>query len=196
MIKENGESLCQGYLADQILFALLEKCDSNLAEKYRQGGCLKCGGKLHRGNFERKPRGGPGTWNERDSFCCADCRKRLTPPSVRFLGRKVYVGWVVVLVAAMRHGLTAQRVRLLREALGLKIDRRTLAHWREWWQHHFVQSAFWKMARARFTPPCCEKTLPRSLCEAFQVERRDRLLDLLKFLSPITTGSVPLERAF
>ena len=37
-------------------------------------------------------------------------------------------------------------------------------------------------------PPLCQETLPLSLCLSFQVaERRDRLLDLLQFLSPITT---------
>ena len=37
-------------------------------------------------------------------------------------------------------------------------------------------------------PPLCQKTLPLSLCLRFEVaERRDRLLDLLKFLAPITT---------
>ena len=29
--------------------------------------------------------------------------------------------------------------------------------------------------------------MPLSLCVSFEVERRDRLLDLLKFLAPITT---------
>jgi hypothetical protein len=29
--------------------------------------------------------------------------------------------------------------------------------------------------------------MPLSLCESFAVQRRDRLLDLLKFLAPITT---------
>jgi hypothetical protein len=28
--------------------------------------------------------------------------------------------------------------------------------------------------------------MPWSLCESFEVKRRDRLLDLLKFLAPIT----------
>jgi hypothetical protein len=36
-------------------------------------------------------------------------------------------------------------------------------------------------------PPLCQKTLPLSLCVSFDVERRDRLLDLLLFLAPITT---------
>jgi hypothetical protein len=36
-------------------------------------------------------------------------------------------------------------------------------------------------------PPVCEKSLRWSLGEVFDIERPDRLLDLLKFLSPITT---------
>jgi len=36
-------------------------------------------------------------------------------------------------------------------------------------------------------PPLCPKTMPLSLCVSFGVERRDRLLELLKFLAPITT---------
>ena len=102
-----------------------------------------------------------------------------------FLGRRVYAGLVVVLVSAMLHGLKPERVKLLREALG--IDRRTLERWRQWWLGRFVESSFWQEARARFMPPLCLKTMPLSLCESFEVERRDRLLELLKFLAPITT---------
>jgi hypothetical protein len=187
------ETWCQYYLADQQLQLLQEKVDADLAEKFREGGCLNCGGKVHRANYRRKPRGGAQRWNERDSFCCAQegCRKRLTPPSVRFLGRKIYTGTLVVLVSAMRHGLKAARIQVLRESLG--IDRRTLERWREWWLSSFVESLFWKAARARFMPPICEKALPWSLCQAFGLDRRDRLLDLLKFLSPITTRSVALK---
>ncbi len=100
----------------------------------------------------------------------------------------------MVLISAMRHGLKAQRVQALRESLG--IDRRTVERWRAWWLKHFVESCFWKAARARFLPLVCERTLPWSLCGVFGIDRRDRLLDLLKFLSPITTGSVPLHRIF
>ena len=88
-------------------------------------------------------------------------------------------------ISAMLHGLKPERVKLLREALG--IDRRTLERWRQWWLGRFVKSSFWQEARARFMPPLCLKTMPLSLCESFEVERRDRLLDLLKFLTPITT---------
>jgi hypothetical protein len=188
------ENLYQYHLADSQLQLLQEKVDSDLAEQCRQGGCLRCPGKLHRAAYRRKPRGGPERWNNRASFCCAEdgCRKRHTPPSVRFLGRKIYVGIVVILVSAMRYGLNPEGVRILCETLG--IDRRTLQRWRTWWLETFVKSVFWKAARARFIPLICEKTLPLSLCQAFEIDRRDRLLDLLKFLSPITTSSVPLDR--
>jgi hypothetical protein len=183
-----GESWCRKYLADQKLLQLAEKIDIDLTEEARSKGCLLCGGALHRSDYDRKPRGGP-QWDIRFSLCCAKegCRKRHTPPSVRFMGRRVYAGLVVVLVSAMAHGLTPERVKSLREALG--IDRRTLERWRQWWLGTFLESSFWREARARFMPPLCRKTMPLSLCQSFEVQRRDRLLDLLKFLAPITTPS-------
>ena len=44
-------------------------------------------------------------------------------------------------------------------------------------------------ARARFSPALNESALPYSLWEVFGAERRDRLLDLLRFLAPVTTTS-------
>jgi hypothetical protein len=177
------------------------KVDADVSDKVRHGGCLHCSGTLHSARYRRKPRGRPKQDGERkeevfrDSFCCDQdgCRKRHTPPSVRFLGRKVYWGFVVVLVSAMRHGLKPPRLKILCETLG--VDPRTVERWREWWLHAFVQSAFWKAARARFSPPIGPKALPQALCDVFGVDRRDRLLKLLQFLSPITTGSIPLEGA-
>jgi len=110
---------------------------------------------------------------------------------VRFLGRRVYAGLVVVLVSAMAHGLKPERVRCLRETL--QIDCRTLERWREWWLGLFVGSRFWKEARSRLMPPVCTKTLPLSLCLRFQVERIAGLLDLLGFLAPITTPQAGKE---
>jgi hypothetical protein len=34
------------------------------------------------------------------------CRSRTTPPSLRFLGRKVYLATIVVLVSMMQYGVT------------------------------------------------------------------------------------------
>lgn len=186
VLTTSSESWCQNQLADQQLHQLLEKVDLDLAEQAHQQGCLFCGGKLHRADYDRKPRGGP-EWDYRYSFCCAQegCRRRRTPESVRFMGRRVYAGLIVVLVSAMVHGLKPERVVRLRQALG--IDRRTLERWHQWWRVTLVESSFWRAARARFMPPLCQRTLPWSLCLRFQVERRDRFLELLKFLAPLTT---------
>jgi hypothetical protein len=192
------ENWCQRYLAKPSVYEMLAECDADLAEKCQQAGCLKCPageGRLHRSDYRRKPRGGPEKVQKeeawRESFCCdrEGCRKRHTPPSVRFLGRRVYWGVVVVLMAAMTHGIKPARVEVLREKLG--IDRRTLERWRRWWLTTFVESAFWKEARGRFIPPLCPKTLPWSLGEGFGIDRLDRLLDLLRFLGPLTTAWVP-----
>lgn len=187
----NRENQYQKHLANPRLYHFLEKVDVDLVEEVQKGGCQKCGGRLDRADYQRKPRGGVG-WPEepkRCSLCCAveDCRRRHTPPSVRFLGRRVYVGAVVVLVAAMVHGLKPERIAVLRQALN--ISHRTLERWRHWWREDFVASAFWKAAKARFTPPLDPSSLPRSLCESFHGEqRRDRLLALLEFLAPLSTS--------
>lgn len=128
------ENCCQKHLADKELPLLLEKIDKDFAEAARAQGCRRCGvGRLHVANIKRQPRGLPeGTeWDRRLSFCCDQdgCRCRATPPSVRFLGRKVYAGFIVVLLAAMCHGLSADRVRHLREITGA--DSRTLKRWRD-----------------------------------------------------------------
>jgi hypothetical protein len=56
-----------------------------------------------------------GVSTRRFSFCCAvdGCRSRATPPSLRFLGPKVYIAAIVVLIAVLRHGATALRMREL-----------------------------------------------------------------------------------
>jgi hypothetical protein len=185
--QQNEERWCQNHLADQRLFELLEKIDNDFAEQARKDGCQFCDAVLHCADYKRKPRGGPG-WKKRLSYCCSreGCRRRRTPPSVRFLGRRVYAGFIVVLVSVMLLGLSDRRVQRLREVL--PIARRTLQRWRQWWLETFVQSRFWKAERARFMPPVCEATLPRSLMHHFGIglDRRDRLLDLLRFLAPLT----------
>ena len=188
MLTISSESWCQNQLADQQLHQLLEKVDLDLAEQAHQQGCLFCGGKLHRADYDRKPRGGP-EWDYRYSFCCAreGCRRRRTPELVRFMGRRVYAGLVVVLVSARVHGLKPERVARLREALG--IERRTLERWHQWWLVTFVESSFGRAARARFLPPLCPRTRPGLLGLSFQVQRRDRRLALLRFLAPLTTPS-------
>ena len=90
-------------LAEGELYELLQRFDEDLAAEHRAGGCPRCGGVLHSARYRRKPRGFAGLapeYGRRLSFCCAraGCRQRATPPSLRFLGRKVYLGAVVVLL--------------------------------------------------------------------------------------------------
>jgi hypothetical protein len=151
-----------------------------------------CAGVLHRAAYPRKPRGPatvPAGYDRRHSFCCDvdGCRKRVTPPSVRFLGRRVFVGAVVVLASALRHGLTAARVRRLREALG--VSRRTLERWRAWWRETFADSPWWRGLRGRFAPPVATATLPRSLLARFGGDGMTPLVKLLELLAPITIGA-------
>src|SRR4051812_29709556 len=137
---------------------LLLKIDEDLAAAAQADGCGDCGAALHSATYPRKPRGGPvGLHETRFSFCCArdGCRRRHTPPSVRFLGRRVYLGAIVVLATAMQQGITATRAGRLREVLGVSL--KTLARWREWWRTAFVESVFWKAAKAAFSPPADER---------------------------------------
>lgn len=105
---------------------------------------------------------------------------------MRFLGRRVFLGAVVVLVATMRQGPTPRRVRELTALFG--VDRRTIAHWRTFWREHVPYTAFWKLARGRFVPSLAVADLPLALWKAF-IQRADSRADwqrLLEFFSPIT----------
>jgi hypothetical protein len=177
------------------LFAI----DKDLAEQTRTSAC-PCGGRLHCANYLRKPRGTlvqlPEPQCKRLSFCCdrEGCRKRVTPPSVRFLGPKVYLAAIVILISAMRQGASPRRVRELSARLGA--DRRTIARWQVFWREYFPQTPFWKIARARLAPLAEIVTLPYSLVDAFLTRhRRCRGWTLLlRFLSPITIpGALQIE---
>jgi hypothetical protein len=178
-------------------WSFLFSIDRDLAENARQRTC-PCGGRLHAANYPRKPRGRPDHLPEqygyRFSFCCDrdGCRKRLTPPSVRFLGRKVYLGAIVVLIAAMRQGATPRRVRELSKLVGA--DGATIARWQRFWREHLPQTPFWKVAKGRLFPRL--GNLPLSLVSAFVHGNDDHQGwgKLLRFLSPITiAGGLQIE---
>jgi hypothetical protein len=113
---------------------------------------------------------------------------------VRFLGPKVYLGAVVILISAMRQGPSPRRVRELCTRFGA--DSRTIARWQVFWRERFAQTPFWKIARARLVPVVEIVSLPYSLVDAFlsrhHICRGWRLL--LRFLSPITVpGGLQIE---
>src|SRR5277367_5831761 len=95
-------------------FTLLEQHDEGVARRVAAAGCRWCAGRLHRSDYDRKPRGAliaPAgeEFVRRFSLCCGreGCRKRATPPSVRFLGRRVYLGAVVIVASMVALALRA-----------------------------------------------------------------------------------------
>ena len=172
-------------------WSFLLAVDEDLAEETRKQGC-SCGGRLHSANYLRKPRGTPVQLPEpqllRLSFCCdrEGCRKRATPRSVRFLGRKVYLAAIVILVSAMRQGPTPRRVREL--SIRFNADESTIARWQSFWREHFPQTPFWKVARAGLVTFGEIKSLPYSLVDAFLSRHppSEGWVLLLRFLAPIT----------
>ncbi len=189
----------QELLRNASFWSFLCTVDQDLADTAHQEGC-PCGGQLHRANYPRKPRGGPDDlpkpYCQRLSFCCKrdGCRKRVTPPSVRFLGRKVYLGAVVILVSAMQQGPSAWRVEELSKLF--EADRRTISRWQVFWREHLPRTSFWKVERARLVPVVKIVVLPLSLLEAFvrTPDNREDWKRLLCFLSPITiTGGLQIK---
>jgi len=189
--------LYQSILADASLYELLLRLDEDIAAEAREKGC-PCNGQLHSARYRRKPRGVPQQLEEeysvRHSFCCAEegCRKRTTPPSFRFLSRRVYVSVLVVLLTAIRHGATPARMAVLREIAG--VSRRTVERWRQWWLRDFVRTQFWKSACGHFASPLELKSLPLSLLETFRVETaQEKTIALLRFILSLTTTSAMRE---
>lgn len=186
--------MCHNLLEDASLYRRALEADRAIAEAAHEEPCRFCEGVLHRGDYVRRPRGAPPAVEDEEfctrfSFCCADCRKRTTPPSLRFLSRKVYLGAVVVLVAAARHGLTGKRLRELRRAFAVELSRRTVARWLWWWRGDFAKSQFWKSARGGLRRPVRALDLPAALLDAFTGSGREQLLSLLAFLGPITSAT-------
>jgi hypothetical protein len=186
--------LYQSLLQDSRHFEFLLSVDTDLAAEARRAGC-ECGGVLHSAHYERKPRGGPAALGpesaKRFSFCCATegCRRRATPPSLRFLGRKVFFGVLVVLVPALRDGPTPERLARLCERF--TVSARTVRRWVRFWRQTFVTSRTWQAARGRFAAPVRAEAMPGSLVDAFSAisDLQDRIVAVLRLVSPIG-GSV------
>jgi hypothetical protein len=173
-------------------FARLLAIDAARAEQTRVAGCGYCGGPLSVGHYERKPRGAlfasaGEEFTQRFSDCCSreGCRRRATPPSVRFLGRKVYLE-SAILVACALVPLIDDRARVIRTATG--VAARTVRRWMTWWRTVFAASALWVELRSR-APSLDIDLVPGGMLAVFEggsVEAR--LEAAMRFLSPLTTG--------
>jgi hypothetical protein len=183
--------VCHVSIQNPNFYRLLLLIDQDYAEQTRAQRC-RCGGVLHSARYPRKPRGISDEarchCDFRYSFCCADCRCRTTPFSVRFLGRRIYTAAIMIVVSATRASAgTAAAMRQL-DALGVPPS--TIARWRHWWTTGFVGTPFWALGRAVFVPPVETGQVPASLLERFATTQpAEPLVCLLRWLSPLTSGS-------
>jgi hypothetical protein len=132
---------------DTSFFELLLKNDQDTAQKVKAGGCPQCGGALDQANYLRQPRGVPAeiiaNFDVRFSFCCRreGCRKRETPPSVRYLGAHVYITLAIILASSSSEKL---RLYVIQQ---FKNSRRTLLRWQKFWATRFKESQFWRVGQ-------------------------------------------------
>jgi len=185
--------MCHAFLSDARFYQFLLRLDQDLAEEVQERGC-PCGGVLHSARYPRKPRGPRSALDEnyayRLSFCCATegCRRRTTPPSVRFLGRKVYLGVLVVLISALEGGLSPSGRRQLVDTLD--VPAQTLWRWQRWWREVFAEGPGWRLERAQFIPPIAVARLPGEwLARLRGADLLERLVRLLWLIAPVTTPS-------
>lgn len=173
-------------------FVLLEQADERTVERAIAEGCAVCGGPLHHADFARKPRGAliapAGEQSvRRFSLCCGreGCRKRLTPPSLRFLGRRVYLGVVVIVASLVAQALGAAHA--LRQKTG--VPARTVRRWLSWWGGSFIDTAVFVAIRARLVG-VDESKLPASIVERLPGSQTQKVRTMLDLLWPLTAGSL------
>jgi hypothetical protein len=175
-------------------FEGLMAVDREIVARAAEEPCPDCGGPLHRGDYPRKPRVGllalaAGGWERRFSLCCGrdGCRHRATPPSVRFLGRRVYAGAVVILASSVALAIVSAGAVV--RVTG--VPARTTRRWLGWWRGPFVASAPFVDLSARLVPAPDRRALPLSLLDRLASDLAAGTGKLLAWLAPLTTASSP-----
>jgi hypothetical protein len=103
---------------------------------------------------------------------------------------------VVVLVPVLRDGPTPRRLGRLSAEFAVSV--RTLRRWIRWWRETFAASRFWLASAGLFARPVSGRALPSSLLLVFEGlgEAPFRVVAMLRFLTPITTGKGLFGPAF
>lgn len=178
-------------------FKKMAQFDEEIVDQAAAGRCPFCGGPLHRSDFARKPRGAlmaaaGEEFVTRFSLCCGrdGCRKRATPPSLRFLGRRVYLGAVVIMASVIAQALATAKA--IRQATG--VPARTSRRWLSWWRGAFLRTDVFVMLQARLIGVVVEK-LPASIASPLGDTPESQVRGLLHWLTPLTTGSGDGSRA-
>lgn len=161
--------------ADDVFFNDLRDLDHDFFLATKALFCPHCGGKLDTANYFRKPRGAGELESIRFSLCCRNdgCRHRVTPPSLRFLGQKVYSAWVVILYEFV-------------DELGLsrQVARQTLARWRNFWNDRLASDhPFMRRARSLLPPGTPDSNLPSTFLKVFKFRNLESWIPILRFFT-------------
>ena len=173
------------------LYNELLQIDRELALETRAKGCPHCGCVLHRANYPRVPKGLSALFDisqvVRFSFCCSndECRRRVTPASVRFLGSKQYLGILVVLFCATR----SLNRKPISESLRTRVSpcKSTVCRWLAWWKDDVPGTRFWTQAKGRIMPTPDTGIFCDDLVTLFSITQlTGGLSRLLRFISPLS----------
>jgi hypothetical protein len=166
------------------LFSHLYEIDKKTAERYRQLPCPYCGGPLYFSNYMRKPRGEPEDVPEKYfiqfSLCCGTegCRKRLTPPSCRFMGRKIY--WFAVILCILTDFQnTNEKATVSDWSMRTGICRNTIKRWLAFFHDTFPASRIWRRLRGQISACVRNSSLPSSFinyCRTLKSTAKDALV--------------------
>lgn len=199
------------FLQNSSFHEFLKTIDYDLSKEERAKGCVHCGGKLHRADYPRSPLGVPPEhrefYEDRYSHCCALCRRRTTPPSVRFFGRYWYPSPLLILISSLVTGAFSKCCEQLYRLFGVSISKRTWKRWKGWWRGSFIATKFWKgmtgiipIEHLRgpfprhlfflYTPTPTRGVFPSGKTQGQGVDTPldRRLVWVLRFVAPLTAG--------
>lgn len=187
--------MCHDTGFDFNFFSDLRAWDLKAVKEAQSSGCPWCQWRLDRSDYARKPRGGllcvEGEMEtKRFSLCCSQegCRKRVTPVSLRFLGRRVYLGVAVILASCLFVEAPQARAKEHREKTG--VPARTIRRWVQWWQCVFVSTRFYAGAKGDFATPVDKNRMPQSLLERFSgQDLAEQVKAFIKWLSPLSIAT-------
>jgi hypothetical protein len=183
--------MSHNFLSNANFHFFLNSIDQELAHQTQERGCSECGHKLHQANYPRSPVGIPlsfrNQYDERLSFCCDTCRKRITPPSVRFFGRRWYPAPLFIFISALMRRVSGYAIAQIKGHFGINVSESTWKRWRQWWRESFIETLFWRQNKG-IVPGALEakRPFPRALLDVFQGTLEEKMGCLLKFLSPLS----------
>jgi len=182
--------MSHNFLLNASFHEALLAIDLEEVNRTRDKACPHCGGTLHQAHYPRKGFGIKAEYahfyDQRFSLCCATCRCRVTPPSIRFLFQRRFVSSVFVLISALRQSASARHCDVLARRFGIHVSLSTWRRWRAWWRQ-LPLSRFWQQVKSRLPSFIPQTPLARGLLSQFSGDYlSQRLVLFLRFLSALS----------